>query len=213
MTTVSGEYYRFAADRARFLNISGRMSHGVNLRVCGLCNCQDDQLKVCGRCKTAWYCSPDHQKQHWKQHKPFCKPKNGEMLAGDKKTKKIKRPNQQTTFTLDTSVLDAMTCSQNAGRSDYEFQFQGRHGDVRGGRPLSLEPDLSTPIDSGTTLEPSPHLHRPRTPSLFHVQVCPDSQSLEEGGISQEWFSSVMKLVIKDLNEYGVCAVDNFLGK
>ncbi|XP_071535672.1 prolyl hydroxylase EGLN3 isoform X2 [Panulirus ornatus] len=88
----------------------------------------------------------------------------------------------------------------------------GRHDDVRRGRSLSLEPDLSTPIDSGNTLEASSHLHRPRTPSLFHVEVCPDSQSLEEGGISQEWFADVMKLVIDDLNEYGVCAVDGFLG-
>lgn len=44
------------------------------------------------------------------------------------------------------------------------------------------------------------------------VQVCPDSQSFEEGGFTQEWFSRVMLSVVTDLNKYGVCVVDDFLG-
>mmetsp|Transcript_15099 Transcript_15099/g.16377 ORF Transcript_15099/g.16377 Transcript_15099/m.16377 type:complete len:125 (-) Transcript_15099:229-603(-) len=26
----------------------------------------------CSRCQIAYYCSPDHQKLHWKEHKPTC---------------------------------------------------------------------------------------------------------------------------------------------
>ncbi|XP_042239462.1 uncharacterized protein LOC121877703 isoform X2 [Homarus americanus] len=92
-------------------------------------------------------------------------------------------------------------------------QFKwGSVAEVPGGRRRSLaEPDLSTPIDSNT-LEATSQQYRPKTPSLYHVEVCPDSQSLEEGGFSQDWFSDVMQLVMKDLNKYGVCVVDDFLG-
>ncbi|XP_071649767.1 putative protein MSS51 homolog, mitochondrial [Temnothorax longispinosus] len=31
------------------------------------------QLKLCSNCKMISYCGKEHQKQHWKQHKPLCK--------------------------------------------------------------------------------------------------------------------------------------------
>ncbi|XP_024868161.1 SET and MYND domain-containing protein DDB_G0277331-like isoform X2 [Temnothorax curvispinosus] len=30
-------------------------------------------LKLCSNCKMISYCGQEHQKQHWKQHKPLCK--------------------------------------------------------------------------------------------------------------------------------------------
>ncbi|CAB9514118.1 expressed unknown protein [Seminavis robusta] len=34
---------------------------------CALCGAP--ATKRCSRCKLAWYCSPEHQKQDWKRHK------------------------------------------------------------------------------------------------------------------------------------------------
>nr|XP_053651021.1 egl nine homolog 1-like isoform X3 [Cherax quadricarinatus] len=91
--------------------------------------------------------------------------------------------------------------------------YRGCTGAVAGARRRSIaEPDFSTPIDSGNTLDTSAQLFPPKPSSLDHVEVCPDSWSLEDGVISQEWFSKVMQPVISDLNKYGVCVVDNFLG-
>ncbi|XP_069117730.1 egl nine homolog 1-like [Argopecten irradians] len=42
--------------------------------VCQLCGSLDD-LQLCSRCKTTWYCSKEHQKYDWKYHKKSCKKK------------------------------------------------------------------------------------------------------------------------------------------
>lgn len=81
------------------------------------------------------------------------------------------------------------------------------------GRRKSPVQDLSTPIDSSHhPLEASSHVSQSKTPPLYHVTDSVDSQSLEEGGFSQEWFARVLQLVMEDLNKYGVCVVDDFLG-
>ncbi|KAK7149055.1 hypothetical protein R3I93_013151 [Phoxinus phoxinus] len=39
---------------------------------CELCGKMENLLK-CGRCRISFYCSKDHQKQHWKKHKLTCR--------------------------------------------------------------------------------------------------------------------------------------------
>ncbi|KAJ3405437.1 hypothetical protein HDV05_006585 [Chytridiales sp. JEL 0842] len=41
---------------------------------CGHCEAFDKPLKVCQRCKVAYYCSVECQKAKWKEHKVDCKP-------------------------------------------------------------------------------------------------------------------------------------------
>lgn len=215
MTTVSGEHFGFVTDRATFLSAARRMSTGVRVKVCGQCGAQDDQLKLCSMCKMVWYCNEVHQRQHWSQHKPYCISKNtgGKTGASAKKNgKKLKKKTQETNFYIDTTVLDEVAGSQAAAMSHNEMQFQGNGGQGRGRRKSPM-PDLSTPIDSSHPLEASSQVHRPKTPPLYFVQDSVDSQSLEEGGFSQEWFAKVLQDVIRDLNMFGVCVVDDFLGK
>ena len=38
--------------------------------VCELCPLRASH--TCGHCCGAWYCGREHQKSHWKSHKPFC---------------------------------------------------------------------------------------------------------------------------------------------
>ena len=40
--------------------------------VCQLCGALEN-LSLCGGCRDTWYCSKDHQRAHWKQHKRKCK--------------------------------------------------------------------------------------------------------------------------------------------
>lgn len=42
---------------------------------CGWTECSEmANLRACSQCKNQWYCCVEHQKLHWKSHKPKCKP-------------------------------------------------------------------------------------------------------------------------------------------
>lgn len=45
-----------------------------NMASSGPCNvCQKSSTTRCGRCKSVYYCGPEHQKGDWKQHSKVCK--------------------------------------------------------------------------------------------------------------------------------------------
>ena len=46
------------------------MSANNNHHTCPICH--QHATNRCSRCKSAWYCSVEHQRQHWKVHKPVC---------------------------------------------------------------------------------------------------------------------------------------------
>lgn len=41
-------------------------------KVCCYCKSLKDTMKICGKCKIAYYCDINCQKSHWKIHKPNC---------------------------------------------------------------------------------------------------------------------------------------------
>ena len=36
--------------------------------------CDKEAVQKCSACKRVRYCSREHQKQHWKEHKKICQP-------------------------------------------------------------------------------------------------------------------------------------------
>ena len=55
---------------------------------CGITTTGDQKMKRCSACKSAWYCSVEHQKKHWKkEHKEKCA---GTFSKKNKKKKKKK---------------------------------------------------------------------------------------------------------------------------
>jgi hypothetical protein len=43
------------------------------IRTCRVCKSTGADMKVCGRCHLAAYCSKTHQRQDWPEHKRTCK--------------------------------------------------------------------------------------------------------------------------------------------
>ncbi|XP_067381650.1 egl nine homolog 1 isoform X2 [Channa argus] len=50
---------------------------------CELCGKMENLLR-CGRCRSSFYCSKEHQKQHWKEHKLICKEADKAQLSKQK---------------------------------------------------------------------------------------------------------------------------------
>lgn len=59
-----------------------KVTRVANNRTCRICQATGN-LKACGSCTQAWYCSKEHQVQDWKTHKPECKSLASKMLKID----------------------------------------------------------------------------------------------------------------------------------
>uniref|UniRef100_A0A669D605 hypoxia-inducible factor-proline dioxygenase n=1 Tax=Oreochromis niloticus TaxID=8128 RepID=A0A669D605_ORENI len=62
---------------------------------CELCGRFDNLLK-CGRCRSSFYCSKEHQKQDWKKHKLICKEADKPQLPAQKPEQEADSANTST---------------------------------------------------------------------------------------------------------------------
>ncbi|XP_049456218.1 egl nine homolog 1 isoform X2 [Epinephelus fuscoguttatus] len=68
---------------------------------CELCGKMENLLK-CGRCRSSFYCSKEHQKQHWKKHKLICKETDRAQLP----KQKTEQPGDDTTAEKDREKIN-----------------------------------------------------------------------------------------------------------
>ncbi|XP_051945552.1 egl nine homolog 1 [Xyrauchen texanus] len=83
---------------------------------CELCGKMENLLK-CGRCRISFYCSKEHQKQHWKKHKLTCR-------ESDKNTIVPQTPQQPEKPVLDPDGKDLITRSQSSETKPLKSQPQ-----------------------------------------------------------------------------------------
>ncbi|RXG51626.1 Egl nine-like protein 1 [Armadillidium vulgare] len=171
-----------------------------NYRQCAFCGISDLDLRLCGACKVVRYCSTDHQKQHWNTHKPICKKvrkvseNNDKCKRNEKSSKRSSVNSQGDALSLNQTLLDSVINNQSYSNGSVE-----------------QEPDLSTPIDSPMGVEDTTESSQAKRQSLYQLELTPDNHSLAEQ-LGPDWLSNVTSYVLRDLNQYGFCAVDNFLG-
>ncbi|XP_042288642.1 egl nine homolog 1 isoform X2 [Thunnus albacares] len=93
---------------------------------CELCGKMENLLK-CGRCRSSFYCSKEHQKQHWKKHKLICKeadkaqfpkqmPEQAQPPGDDKAPEKC--PQKKTPVQADSASVPQPTDSEIPGVGD-----------------------------------------------------------------------------------------------
>ncbi len=73
-------FTEFQQPRRKFIKAEQRRLHEgmygpppeLPARACAVC-AAGGKLMKCSRCESAWYCSVDHQRQHYSIHRPDCK--------------------------------------------------------------------------------------------------------------------------------------------
>lgn len=119
---------------------------------CELCGKMENLLK-CGRCRSSFYCSKEHQKQHWKKHKLICKEADKAQLpkqtteqaapSGDDKAPETSRektsPDQ-----ADSASLPQTTQTEAPGPGDRPVEQGSNNTATPNGQTSSTPQKLAT---------------------------------------------------------------------
>lgn len=205
---------------------------GAACEVCGI----SDRLLRCSRCKLSFYCSQEHQKLDWKRHKAECKkvikeknvpsaPRNfRDNTTGEVPFRELNASNNTIVFegSAETEIL-----SSSAEVLSYDFKLD---------RPNPEPSDISSKdvtcanisVNNSKTIMPMPgegvlpakrHTFK-EYPEIslngeYSSGLPPFLHNKNNFGVEDataEALEEICRSVIRDMNTYGLCVLDNFLG-
>ena len=65
-------------------------AEAAHVRLCSHPECTNPAPYMCGKCRSAYYCCEEHQKDDWNRHKPECH-KLSAKAGGQRKSRRSKR--------------------------------------------------------------------------------------------------------------------------
>lgn len=208
-----------------------RDSDATHVNVCQLCGTLEN-LQLCGGCRKTWYCSKDHQKSDWKEHKKACKKKTAAATeaSGVKSCKpsvgvvSVNKAACCNPVSRDTSfnsgaLINGQQKQSSLTKSETENLSEGSSESyilTHDAKALNAKTVASSP---GETIEESnlnvglgvagPHHNMPipqgPTDSLQATQAYLSVIKHRNKAISQ--------YVLNCLNKHGICVVDTLLGE
>ncbi|KAL8613733.1 hypothetical protein ACOMHN_029590 [Nucella lapillus] len=111
--------------------------------VCQMCGALEN-LSLCAGCRSAWYCSKDHQREDWKEHKRQCK--------SLKSTNPTSQEDEVNTKNSESANLNGEQSKVTAGRTDDTSALNTKSDDKQPGEEDKL-PVKSLPVKSQTSDE------------------------------------------------------------
>ncbi|XP_051158957.1 egl nine homolog 1 [Leptopilina boulardi] len=225
MSTVSATKLSTPAV-SRTHSSSGVVQPGMNK--CIICN-RFDRLLRCSRCKIAVYCSKEHQKLDWKHHKLFCLKNITETIATP--TEKVISNivldcDKETEFSekkifTNSNLKNIVKDSREPGPSADRFRESTNKADgwtspitsegsseatILGAGAESLNPTLEGQNKSGM------HACEYNGVNNFPQPTDNESHTTVYQKIKNGLLDDVCKGVITDMNLFGLCALDRFMG-
>ncbi len=177
---------------------------------CELCGALQN-LKVCARCKGAWYCSKEHQKTHWKEHKRSCNNNNIASVTVDP----AGRGGVQGGGAI--AVHSQNSCGEqcHSARTKTCFATEADKDCVK----LEVVSNAGSK-DSPTLTDTSSHkveaeklqLNSKRPQNIMNAVNCGGMSVGSAAGAAPRDSKPLGEYVVKCLNDYGLCVVDHFLG-
>ena len=138
---------------------------------CELCGALDN-LQLCSACREVWYCSKEHQRNHWRHHKSYCQLQRS--------TKKKFNDNKEISTVNNNVTADCITVNQNHTAEGSENPSISKHGEK-----LTLsksDKDLQQIIQKVSECECSPKSNSGATTS-DQEETSHISEPSDEGGL------------------------------
>lgn len=185
---------------------------------CELCGKMENLLK-CGRCRNSFYCSKEHQKQHWKEHKLTCKEadraiqnlkhkqelkqKEAEQAAGRQAAPE--RAADGETLIICGKGCPPKTKSQKAG--------QEKQPETTDGPALPSSPSETAAEDKSEDKPEDKSEDKSEDKTEEKLEDKPeDSTGAPNGQTSSSLKKLAADYIIPCMDRHGMCVVDNFLG-
>ncbi|XP_060532208.1 prolyl hydroxylase EGLN3 [Cylas formicarius] len=154
--------------------------------VCNFCkSCEN--LSRCARCKVTFYCSKEHQKKDWKKHKHTCREIVGLGNSVEAKYGNTVHNRASAPLPVEGSSESEILCAVDETLTD-------NHCDEKN----SVDNNLK--YKSSMAIKYFPEISLTSSGALFEHHI--EDDVLEE----------MCKNIVQDLNYYGLCVLDNFLG-
>lgn len=190
-----------------------------SLGICNLCGL-GDQLYRCSRCKLAFYCSKAHQREDWSVHKTKCGKnivEETEEITVSKMSSTVCSVEQPTPITSQ-SLCGKTLVSESLSHSNPLKNLTGCSNISPPNKELKNElaenvKEVKNVDSTKPKSENSSHQKSKTNPPFLHHSSSKEVSKDIARRSSMEWMTQMCHFVVRDLEKYGICVVDNFMGK
>ncbi|KAE8602095.1 hypothetical protein XENTR_v10013880 [Xenopus tropicalis] len=163
---------------------------------CELCGKMEDLLR-CGRCRSSFYCSKEHQRQDWKKHKLFCK-SDSTITPASQNTVKNSKKEQFSSSAVSISHSDT---SQFKSHVEPASGVSDEQEEVDGGAALKAINEEDDTQVSGEAMGSSTSRKVTTSGGRPNGQTKPPLHRI------------ALEYTIPCMNKHGICVLDDFLGQ
>ncbi|XP_015139879.3 egl nine homolog 1 [Gallus gallus] len=204
----------------------GSSSSERDRQYCELCGKMENLLR-CGRCRSSFYCSKEHQRQDWKKHKLICRGGGAAAAAGGAAEPRGAQPPPPRAHGSRSARGAHGAGAAACGRPEKATAKGAAPGPEPPGEAAPPDDDRVAAAGGGEAAAPAPApapapaaeavlLYRDKS-NLYPggVQAGPGGAALRPNGQTKSLVPQRLALeyIVPCMNKHGICVVDDFLGK